>query len=232
MSEPQEIPPNIAAMRRYNWLRLYTVLPRNPKIAKATDAVFRAYIYALCSTREEQVRGEWISRDYLAAAIGKYARHIPAMLDLELLVEDGDGTLRVPQYDHWQPSDETSARRSHDYRERLKTERANTHGLDPSNRSVTRDDTEARQPSAQRRGRGLGEAEAETEAEPEARFASGRFSTVAHAASAAPAPSLTRQDEWTPTRCSRPRCGVVIDDFDDAYVGDGPDAIVHLGECP
>lgn len=99
------------AEKRYAWLRLYSVLGRNPKIlGLRSDAARFAYVLTLCAARDEQLPGEFIDRRYLAAALGaRYAKRIDELIEAELLAEDPDGTISVPQWTYWQP--ETPSRR-------------------------------------------------------------------------------------------------------------------------
>lgn len=91
------------------WVKLYKYLPSNPKIKLLTDGAFRAYVTALALSEDEQVRGRWKTREYLAAALGKrLARHIDRLLELELLVEYDDDMIGIHAFDYWNPIDEGS----------------------------------------------------------------------------------------------------------------------------
>lgn len=115
--------------RNYNWLALYSILPRNPKVlALRSDSQRFAFIVALCAARDEYVRGQWPDRRYLIAALGKYGKHVPALLEVELVVEDPDGTVRIPFWDQWQPDDPTNAKRQAEYRQRQKDRNALRNG--------------------------------------------------------------------------------------------------------
>jgi hypothetical protein len=116
------------------WVKLDALLHRNPKIARLTDAQFRAYITVLGEAKLCQSEGEWPSEEHLRFAIGaKASRHIPTLVDARLLEVDRDGWVRVHDWNDWQPRDPTAAARSARYRARQKAER--------DTRNVTRDAT-------------------------------------------------------------------------------------------
>jgi hypothetical protein len=105
------------------WVRLYKYLPSNPKIIALRDSEFRAYIYALALAEDEQVRGRWVSRAYLAAAIGKRsARHIDRLVELDLLTEYDDGMVGVHAFDYWNPVDASNRERQARWYENNKRE--------------------------------------------------------------------------------------------------------------
>lgn len=107
------------------WVRLYKYLPSNPKIIGLKDSEFRAYIYALARSEDEQVRGRWVNRGYLAAAIGKrYAKHIDRLIEVELLVEYDDGMIGIHAFDYWNPPDASNRDRQARWYENNKREAA------------------------------------------------------------------------------------------------------------
>lgn len=114
------------APKRYDWLRLYCVLPRNPKYQRlSSDSARVAYIHALLAAREEQVRGEWLDRSYVEAALGPtYAPYLDELLEVGLLVVDDDGSVRVPQWSYWNPVSASSAERVARHRAELRAAKA------------------------------------------------------------------------------------------------------------
>jgi hypothetical protein len=98
----------------------------NPKVAKLTDAEFRAWHYALASARMMNPTGQWASRDYLDAALGEYKAHIDRLIEVDLLRVDDDGTLLSANWDVNQKgiTDPTGAERQARWREREKSRNA------------------------------------------------------------------------------------------------------------
>lgn len=113
------------------WLRLDGLLHRNPKVARLTDAQFRALVTTWCEGKLAQSEGEWPTVDHWRWAVGsKHAKHLDALVEAGLLEVDDDGWLRIHDWSAWQPKDATAAARAKAYRDRHR-----------ASRTVTRDDT-------------------------------------------------------------------------------------------
>lgn len=209
----------------------YSSQRTNPKVAALTDAEYRAWHYALCSARLSVPAGQWPSRDYLAADLGrKYAKHIGRLIELDLLRVDTDGVVMSTNWDVNQSglSDPTGAARQRAWRERerAKREAEATSGQSSAHvtrYAVTRNTDKSREDESRVDKTRLDTSGNETNSSVETL-------AVAYAAKAATAPSLTRQQTWTPAPCVR--CGGLILDWDDAYEGDGPEAVSHINLCP
>jgi hypothetical protein len=228
MSEPKakaKLPP---------YVNVYTSHPDNPKVAALTDAEYRAWHLSLASARHQTPCGQWPSRAYLEQGLGAYAEHIDVLVKRDL-IRVWRGTYFSANFDTNQPgvTSDTHRRLQESYREamaykkeqaRLRQERKRHGGVTPMSRSAERGTDRPTLLYATPRSAALSSA-----ALPSATNSSDERTPVAPAPYGAPLP-LTRQDDWTPVPCIR--CGAVIVDRDKAYEGGGPEAIVHLNECP
>lgn len=240
MSEPKpkaKLPPHVY---------FYTSAPDNPKVAALSNAEFRAWVYAGLSARMMVPAGQWPSRAHLSRALGDLAEHIDALVRRDLIrvypVKPYKGVHFWTGWSKYQPgiTSETQIDLERSYDERTASQReqaasrkrrersgdvAERHGgvtamSRPFEHGIDRPTLLSSPPlSAAPLSAALLSADSSVES----------LGTVAYAARAALAPSLTRQDEWTPVPCIR--CKAIIVDRDDAYEGDMPD-YVHLNECP
>jgi hypothetical protein len=113
----------------------------NPKVARLTDAEYRAWIYALGSARMMQPAGQWPSRDYLDVELGPYAVHVDALIGADLIrLDDESDVLMSANWDTNQAglSDPTGAVRQQRWRDKRKAERNALRNTDKNRLDETR----------------------------------------------------------------------------------------------
>ena len=72
-----------------------------------TDPQFRAFFRMLCFAARQQPRGRFRNVAQLKGLLGTHARFVQFLIDEGDLVVNGDGTLYVDGWDHWQEGDLT-----------------------------------------------------------------------------------------------------------------------------
>lgn len=214
---------------------IYTSHPDNPKVAALNDAEYKAWHLTLRSARSQVPAGQWASREYLERALGEYAVHIDVLMRRDLLRRLGPIYFSA-NWDINQPGITSDTHRAlqNAWRDaeahrkegnRTRQQRKRHAHVTPMSRPAERG---ADRPTLR----------VSTLLDASLLDASLRSSVSAEdersgpiAAGAASSPTLPDMSGlWTPTRCVR--CHAVITDRDDAYEGDGPDAVVHLNHCP
>jgi hypothetical protein len=76
-----------------------------------SDGQFRAFFNLLCAAARQNPRGRFRNAAQLRALLGRHAKHLPFLVSEGDVVTQGDGTLYVDGWDHWQEGDLTVASR-------------------------------------------------------------------------------------------------------------------------
>jgi hypothetical protein len=107
-----------------SWLRLDDKFAEHPKVVALTDREFRLHVKVMCYCARYQTGGK-IPAKIGSELAGITPRFRARMTSLGLWESDPDGTLKVHDFDAWNPGDPHGAERAKRYRDRQKHRDAN-----------------------------------------------------------------------------------------------------------
>jgi hypothetical protein len=102
-----------------SWLRLDDKFAEHPKVVALTDREFRLHVKVMCYCARYQTGGR-IPPKIGSELAGITPRFRARMTSLGLWESDPDGTLKVHDFDSWNPGDPHGAERAKRYRDRQK----------------------------------------------------------------------------------------------------------------
>lgn len=94
--------------RRLPWLKLWPEAIRHEKVALLSDGEFRTWIYVLCASAEQPIRGRFASVEHAAVVTGRPAADMAQLVARGLLEYGPEGALWIHDWHQWQdkyPSD-------------------------------------------------------------------------------------------------------------------------------
>ena len=96
----------------------------NPKwLGLPSDSARVAFVYALIAAFLERVRGVWLGREYLEAALREYSVYLDDLIASDLVRVNRNGTLVIPQWRMWNPMAPAEERKQDELLRQLVSER-------------------------------------------------------------------------------------------------------------